>query len=358
MPFTKKKTAWEAAMTFLLTITSMVLFVYLASGCSAQGDIAARYGDVVVSESEVSNYTDAYRKEIGAESDEAWARYLRGRQFTTKAWREEAIRQIVGRQLVEKRAYELGITADEQHVEKSVAADKSERGIDLSDEASWREALSEEGTTPEDYRERLRYASVLEQVLLAEGDTFAQSNEGLLQEYLNNSLMDRVVRRYSVLSYGPQETAIAKEDFNELNSLSSEALVAAFDGKAADRLARGSDLSQGDLGWNLLYDTSDLLDPNVVIGMEEGTLYPQLVERDGGYQLYLCRSIFVFDSDVTYSSITDESLKKSIARAYILSSWDSWAQSCVSQMVDNAQVEVTPMPANLPYDVDDLIASM
>ena len=342
-----------------LALVCLLTLPIIGISCS-QGDegIAARCEGVTVTEDEVTQYTADYRKEIDASNDESWARYLRGHHLSAKTWREQCIRLIVGRRLVQRRADELGIVVDERQVEAYLEMEKGRRGAPGCNDATWKAILEEEGTTPEKFLDNLRYASLLEQVLLADGGSTLALDDEVLQSYVEANLMDRVVRRFSVLSFAVSEKEEAESTLIELKSLAGEELIKRFEDITKSRFAGNDELVQGDLGWNLLYSLNGVLDGDKVLALRSGDLYPDVVEREDGWQIYLCTDYYAFEGDETYSEIKDETLKQSIERSFLLSSWDAWSQNYLTKIVDDAKVEVFVMPENLPYDVDDVIASL
>lgn len=356
----RRKNLWHARTGggVLMIAVVMVALVIFVSACSSEVGVAAKYGNDSLSEDEVSEYTAAYRSSIDAEDDTAWARYLRGQGLEAKTWREKAIRDIVGRRLIEKKAEELGITINEAQVEAGIASEKAQRGVVADDEDAWSKVLEQDGMTSEKFARDLGYASILEQVLLEDGAAEMMEDEDTLQSYIKSNLMDRVVRRFSVLSFGVEDESEAQGVFAELSQLSGDELKRRFDEIAADLLSVDDDLAQGDLGWNLLYDTNDLLDGDKVLALEAGDLYPEVVKRDTGWQIYLCSDVYVFKNGVQYAELQDDSLKNAIARACLVGSWGSWAESYVAQLVNEANIEVFRMPAGLDYDVDDIMASL
>lgn len=347
----------SSMIPLVLAALTVVVAMLAACGCTAEKPVAARTGDIVIYEEDVNTYTAEYRDAIDANDDEAWARYLRGQGLQAKTWREQAVRELVGRQLVEKRAAELGITADENQVSAAIALQKEERGVAQDDESAWAQSLAQDGTTPEKYRANLEYASVLEQVLMKDGAA-SLSDGQQLQSYIESSLMDRVVKRLSVASFTADERELAEKTLDELKGLSGDELASRFEQLVIQRQQDQPDLAQGDLGWSLLYDINTILDPDKALALRAGDLYPDLVEREGGYQIYLCTGRFVFESGVQYSSLDDASLKDAIARAYLVGSWSSWHQTYLAQLINDASIEVTAMPSGLPYDVDKVMASL
>ena len=349
------------AMWFIL-IVALIACAMLLPGCSSSDSgnaaVAAQCEGVTVTEGQVSDYTAAFRQGIEAVDDEAWARYLRGQHLDAKSWRENAIRQIAVKQLVENRAQELGIVADESQIETSIAKEKSDRGLAAGDDEAWAAALASEGTTPDELRSQFEYASILEQVILHDEFSDEEGDGEKLQSYIEQSLMDRVLRRYSVLSFDSNEQDAAVAAFEELDNLKNSELTARFDEMVAERSSQSESSGiQGDIGWDLLYDLSDVIDPAETIKLQPGDLYPGLVERDEGWQIYLCTGRFVFESGVQYTEL-EESLQKAIARANLVASWSRTVTDYTTQIVDDANIQVTQMPKGLPYDVDDIMAKL
>ena len=343
---------------FLLATALALAVVMVLASCSSGDGVAAASDTVSVSEDEVTSYTAHYRSTIDAEDDQAWARYLRGSDLDAKTWRERAIRELASRSLVQKRALELGIEADEGQVERSIASEKASRGIAEDDDDGWRKALAEDGTTPEDYRADLEYASILQQVVLKDSLSSSGEADSDAQAYIETNLLDRVTRRFSVLSFPPDEKKDAKRILSELKGLKGDERLVRFEELADERARHGDEsLVQGDVGWNLLYDTDEVMDAGKVLELKPGDVYPSLVKRDEGWQIYQCTGRYVFDASTSYVDL-DESLKNAVLQNMVMGSWSKWVETYVNDIVDEAHLQVNPMPSGLPYDVDDVMKSL
>ena len=338
---------------FALAMLVALLMALLLAGCGSDVQKAAEFGDTVITEDEVSDYTARFRERGGYEDDSSWKAYLTARGIGVKEWRESAIRTLATEQLVRDRAAELGIEPKEDDVESAIASTKSLYGVEQGDEEAWAEALAAIGTTPEEYRGNCEYASLQQQLVLLEKADEIEASGDAIQDYMSANLADRVVRRFEVLSFAKDDKDAAQDTFDELSSLEGEQLAKRFAEIEESRAESGDGtLFNGNLGWDAMYGTESVMDPDVKINVMEGQLYPELVDAGGQWQIYWCAERFIFTPDVTYDTIESESLRECIKELAISSNLKSIAEDYLTDLVDQACVQVYPMPEGLPYGVE------
>ncbi|MBO4365639.1 MAG: SurA N-terminal domain-containing protein [Eggerthellaceae bacterium] len=331
---------------------SIVLVSIVLCACAAQEQKAAEFGGAVISEDEVTAYTEQFRQRASLTDDASWRVYLAGQSMDAKQWRESAIRSLATEALVRNRAQELGIEASEEDVADSVAAAKARYGVAQGDEAAWKDALESIGYTPEEYRASCELASIEQQLVATECASQIEASKDKIQEYLAANLADRVIRDFSVLTFAGNDEDAARAAFEELSGLQGAELAARFE-EMVEQQSADADVYSGRLGWDVLYGTEGVLDPDKKINVMGGELYPELVDAQGQWQIYLCNKRFVFEPGVTYETIEDQSLRKAIEQLALSSNLASITQSYLSNLVEQANVQVYSMPEGLPYDLED-----
>ena len=349
---------WRKALSTLCACCLALAAMILAGGCSPGTSgavaVAATFGDVQVTESEVNDYTADFRARNDLEDDEAWADYLSSEGLTAKTWRERAISSIVKPMLLKQKAAEKGIAPDETRIDEQIAADKESAGIDKDDEEAWERYLASTGTDAERYRADLEAASVEQQLIMEEVGLNPIESADTVNSYIDKNLKTRVVRRYRVLIFDTAEAAQAAID--DMAGLSGDELAARFD-TWLDR--DDSDVTTtaggGDMGWDIASNLGAAQDELNQEMVEEGELSTAPHEIDGKYYVFLCRKRFIFEEGTTYDDLADDEMKNYVLTSATIENWATLTDNYVSKLLEDAGVQVSPMPSGLPYDVDNMI---
>ena len=349
-----KAKAASLLVTLLVALAVLTAIVGCAQVQQSDEGIAARYGDSVITEQEVNDYTEQFRSEHVYGDDANWAAYLRDQGLTASTWRNQAIRAIVERRLVEKRAAELGIVADTDLVQSQIAADKEAAGIAADDAAAWQSYLDSRGLTQEAYEDGIRYASLRSLVLQKELALDPVEDESVLDAYIHDNLISRVVRRYCVLCY--DEKKAAAKALAQLQGLSGEELERAFATRAdEDDSNETTSGNGGDAGWDLANSWGQMQQELNEEMLAAGALSNEIHELDGKYYVVMCTDRFEFGSDTTYGDLPDRALKDYVHDAATYAAWSDMSAEYLAKLVDNAHVQVREASEKLPYDVDDQI---
>ena len=332
---------------FASAALAAVLCVCGVAGCAGgSADVAASCDSFTITEQQVSDYTAQFRATNGYEDDAAFATYLVTQSLDTAGWRDEVIRALAERELIQQKADELGIPADETAVDQAVEAAR----MSYDSDEEWAAALESWGMTEDEYRSNCELANVETQVLQQELDTDATVSDDAAQSYIESSLMDRVTRSYAVISFASESDAQAALD--ELSGLEGDALKARFDEIAAAQSDALTDEYSGSLGWDLAYDASTFIEGDDNLKLQPGDLYKKIIADGDVYRLYMCTGRFAFETGVTFDAIEDESLKSYITSAAVSSVLATEAQQYLYELVDAAGVQVHQMPDDVDYNVD------
>lgn len=351
----------------VVLVTALCLcLALLCTGCSGdEQNTAAKFGDHTISEDEVTSYTDEFRAENDLTDDVAWAQYLRGNALTGKTWREQAIRTLADRLLIEDKAKELGISADEDEVSARISQAKQQAGVADDDDAAWSDYLSSHGTTPEKIREDYEFTSVEEQVFRKELNFDDELEAQMCDDYISQNLSDRVVRRYSAIVLDKKDKAKGQELLGQLKGLSGSALSDKFSELAKANSADSESAALGgDIGWDFTY-SEGVIDPKAKVRyaqLKEGELYPKLVKGTDGYRIMLCTGVVRFAETPKYEQLPDESsstIRQVIEQLTLASTWAGKCQEYLRNLEDDANIQVAEMPSGLSYDLveDDSTSS-
>ena len=337
----------------------MLAVLVVGAGCSGGldgGGVAARFGEHVIYEDEVSAYTESYRAQNGLSDDASWASFLTGRGMTGKTWREEAIRQLADRLLIADKASELGVSADAQAVDERIAREKEAAGLSADDEQGWADYLAERGKTPEQVRADYEFSSVEQQVFRSELNFTTELQNEMCDDYIRTNLADQVVRHYAAITLDAGDEGRLQDYLDELRGLGGAALSKRFDEIAQEVADAGySSLPSGDIGWDFLFGEYTL-DPDIEVRkakLEAGELYDGIVRgEDGGARLMLCLERVALEG-VSYADIQSESLKSAISDLTLSSSWAAKCLEYLGELEEAAGIQVSAMPSGLAYDVVD-----
>ncbi|MDO4502603.1 MAG: SurA N-terminal domain-containing protein [Coriobacteriia bacterium] len=315
------------------------------TGCSADSSspTAATFGSNVITEQQISDYTDQARVDAGCDDDKAWEEYLAANGYTQTTWREEAIRSLATRTLVEERAAELGITADQATVDRSIQQLRDSQHLQTDED--WKAYLERKGTTEEQLRDKYAFASVQQQVISKEAGLDSKQTEEAVDQYVKQNLGDRVIRKFSVVSFPSDQKKQAAAFLAECKKLDPSKRAERFQQKADELAKTAKDLPQGDLGWNLGYNLEGILNMDTVLTIHPNDPYPDVASNDGSYQIYLCTGEYVFTKDSRYQNLPDDSLRETVRTAALATSWSTVASTYLAQLVDSANVQVVKTPS-------------
>lgn len=326
----------------------------VTSAEAAPEGAAAYFDDWVLTEDEVSAYTDEFRKEHGYEDDASWAAYLQGNDMTGKTWRESVIREKADKELMLRKASELGITADENAVAARIEADRANAGIAENDDDAWRAYLEQTGQTPEELEESYEYSSIQSQVFNEELDLSAETQAEMCNDFIKANLADQVVRHYYAIGFDADDEQGAQSLLAELKGLSGDELVKRFV-QICEQKADTSTEDAGSIGWDFLYNGSaiDLDNKLRKAKLQAHELYAEPLKGTDGYRVVLCMEREELVGDDIYGSLQSESLKALIADLSIKAHWTALLKQYMADLEKEAGVQVTYMPEGLSYDVVD-----
>ena len=375
----------------LVLLSLLVAFCFALTGCAGESneerDVAAYVGETLIYEDEITDYTSTYRSANGLEDAQAWANYLTTMNMTPQTWREDVIRKKADRILIEQRASELGITADEEAIDTRIAQMRENVGA-ADDDALWEEYLSQNGLDAAEMRDRLVMSSLEQQLVDAEVDLGDEVRSEMCDDYIQTNLADQVVRHYYAFEFDLGFKDQAKELLDELAGLSGHDLAARFGVDAQDgdspndsdkqasaasdnpdeQVSATSDSpgAQGvdsksfkseplDLGWDFLY-TEAAIDPDLALRkakLASGELYRKVLTGTDAYRVVYCAERHDFSAVNKFDAISSDSLKAVIGDLTMSSQWAALLSQYLTDLETQANVQVVPMPDGLPYDVEE-----
>ena len=254
---------------------------------------------------------------------------------------------------------ELGIEADAEQVASQIASAKEDAGVAADDGQAWADYLAQSGDTPELYRKRVEESLIEQQLLSQEIEFGVEDEEGaqLVQQYIDENYLARIAKRWSVLRYDTRKKA--KAVLNSLADLEGAELKRAFEALLdSDDSEDTTRANGGDLGWDVALDMGSVQDDLNAEKVNPVHVSKDVHKQNGAFYVMMCTDRYVFERDSTYEDIPDEDLRSFILESATYENWSTLREEYLNKLVDEANVQVTPMPDGLDYDVDDLLATM
>lgn len=348
---------YERVLPFALAFATVLVCASCLSSCSSSEPerTAARFGDHVITETEVSDYTQAYREKKDLVDNGDWANYLATTSQTAESWRQEAIRTLADRILINDKAAELGITCNLEAVEAKIDQEKDVAGVAKDDDQAWSEYLAERGQTPEQLRSDLEFSDVEQQVFKAELSFDDQMRAEMCDDFISANLADQVVHRYSAIAVPLDDRNLAQRYLQELEGLQGSELLQKFEQLLEEERSKGSELQNGDLGWDFVYNEI-AIDPEIELRkamLQKGELYDGVLEGTDALRIVLCTDWASFARTPTYESLESEDLKDVVESLALVSNWAARCSQYLSDLEEAAQIKITEMPEDAEYAVSD-----
>jgi hypothetical protein len=343
--------------------------VTVISKTTAPADAAATYGDGKwITEDEVTSYVEASRVIAGADNatDEAWSEFLDDCGLTPEQLRSNAIRQIVSEKLIEEIATERGLSASSDEIADAMAADTQ---------------MPYSGSVNSDVIAIYR-ATVLRNKVCEQDVAWPQVGEDEVREYLqdvvpnlNYSTVKRVYR-FTI----DEESTVDSTGSSSSSAASSSGTDELFDVRKECKKFRKQLLSQGKLteesfgafveehsnekvlvrdkgddGWS--FDTSNRGTKYrlAVASNEKGDVTP-VFEDVAGWSFLWIADEYEFPSTKKGIEKLDLSelpsdLRDVVYQNAALALWKQSSEEYVAQLVNDANVQISSMPDDVPYNV-------
>ena len=349
--FDKKRVA-VTVIVVVAVFAALAAVIYFFTAPSDETLVAAYVGDTTISEDEIVSYTEEFRESNGYTDDDAWRSYLSSEELDAKTWREEVIAQFANEILIRQKAAELGFTVDEDAVDEKIEELKEYYGIDEGDEEAWAEQLEELGTTEEELRETYEFSNLESQVFSEELPLELAEDDETMQTFIKENLANIVTRKLAAIVYDTKKEA--KAALAELKELSDDELAERFAQLANE--SNGTD-DDGNVGWDLQTDFTSIDEDSLLTKLSVGELADAVFQTDDGYAVFMCTDKFTFEGDTAYDDIEDEDLQSYVLSYATSSYWSSECENYLSELRDEANIQVAQMPVGLPYDVDNVAES-
>lgn len=313
-----------------------------SAGSESEGQqVAATVLGQDITEDEVTAYIDSYRNGTQRADDEMWAEWLAEKGITAQELRTTTIYELAAPIIVNSKAEELGITADEEAVEAQV--DAMRHSLLVEDDEAWEDELERFGMTEEKLRQNYSNKNLEEQVF-AEITKDLEPTEQDLQNYVESNLPGVYTKKIGCI-YGEDNEKVQAALASVQEASSVEEGVEALKGRLEE-----AGVDYAEVGWNLDAELTSGMS-EVVGTLEKGQIAEEpLVEGDTSYVFYI-EDDYTFPTDASPADFSDEGLKQAVTG--LATTWlkqtagSAWLQRQIEE-----NIVINDMPEGLSYDVE------
>ena len=307
---------------------------------------AAKAASFEVSEQEVADYIAQYRLYANAENDSDWAALLDKSGMTPEDARSQAIEKIALSKAVSAKAAEAGIEVSDDEMKKIIEDRRAE--TDTKSDSAWLALLQTSGYADQAaYEEDVRNAVLLERLFAAENPDAAVSEASLEQFSYDHVEAYLGLKTVSIVypSYASAAASAAASKFSDGTT------AATFRDFAASQVDDGDATSVEEDGWSCLSTTISSYAEAALEGAHAGQVV-SYSEADGTLKVSFVLEEYQADRNgrPEFSSMPEE-IKARLTDDYINTTRVQSMSNYVSSLLTNANLQVNPMPKNLPYDV-------
>ena len=344
-----------AVICACLAVAGFVL--YFTS--KAPSDAAAKVGDTYITEQSVNDYISMYRKSNSVTDDAAFATSLATQGTTVYDFRVKAIEQLALSAVIDKKAKELGATADEKEVQEQVDAAKN--SFAFNDDSIWTETLEQYGMTEEGIREQ--YKINIEKQNIAEKEvSHRDPTDAELLTYIQTYLPETTQKHaYRIVFKGDNAETRAKECHSALFAEYGYSLDTEKFSNYAKQYSDDENVQQdgGSYAWSgSSMDTDErtlMEDVEVNACTEAGA-----VGDDGTWEILYCDTTYTFPTANDLTEIPadlPQGLRDEIAKSASNALWQADSEAYFSKLLSDTQLTCYPIPENAGYNVDLSLAN-
>lgn len=298
-----------------------------------------------ISEKDVNDYVERYRKYAGYTDDDAWAKYLNDSGLTIEDLRKNVITSLAQRIVVRKEADNLGISVSDDDVDDEIKRIKKDYGYE--DEKDWKDYLKQQGMDEATYREETRYG-LLEDKLVDHEVEFKKADADQLRSYgstLGTYFAGK--RTYDILCEDEARAQKVAADLGD-DAVSEEDLGK----KAKGYLDDGTAKKAGDRGWAPAATDLSSEYTQAIADVEVGKHSDAFKDGDGWHVVVVTEEYKTLDN----GQLDVANMPKPILdmlQTYADQQLNSEAESEYLQgLIAKHFVSTTDMPDGLPYWVD------
>ena len=309
-----------------------------------------------ITEQEVADYVDQYRRYIGKTTDADWATFLDENSMTADTVRSQALNRLEQQLIIRKAAAEANITATKEEVDEKVATQR-ERASLTDDDQKWNTWLDEMGYTEDSYRKEMEYG-IIEDKYVATQVTPVEPSDYSLQTQASSNVSDYTGRKAYRILFKLDMNATASQ-VNDVKAKAQEVIDGLGENpskedflKKADELAKSKDVIASDMGWDCI-SSYEVLVQKAVNEMEAGQLYQEPVRDGDGFNVIYCMETYLANEDGTIDMASmPEAIAKVLREDTYEESNKNPKNTYLMLLTYSHSIDAKDMPEGLPYDVD------
>lgn len=309
-----------------------------------------------ISEQEIADYVDKYRRYIGKTTDADWATFLDENSMTAETVRSQALNRLEQQKIISKAAKEAGITATAEEIDEKVADQRERAGL-TDDDQKWNSWLDEMGYTSDSYRSEMEYG-IIEDKYVATQITPTDPSDYSMQTRAKSNISDYTGRKaYRILfKLGTNATASEVNEVKDraqavIDELGKDATWEDFS-KKADELSKDKDVSSGDLGWDCVSNYETLIQKELDT-LEAGKMSDEPIRGRDGFSVIFCTESYLADDEGNLDiAAMPEAIAKVLRQDTYEESNKNPKNTFLSLLTYNHSIDAKDMPEGLPYDVD------
>lgn len=326
--------------------------VSAGTSSTTTGGVAATVNGAEVAEDDVTAMIESIRSQMGAETEDAWGKWLAENSMTPISVREEMIDSFAQQELIKQGAKEKNITVDSSEVDAIITSTKAQ--FDNDDE-KWKAALSQAGYTEEKYREMIENQLIQKKF----SESFASDEEPSQEDLLQYSQMYASAydgaKRSSHILFEAGDEATAQNVLDQINAGQLD-----FAEAAKQYSKDGSASKGGDVGWDKM--SQFVTEYTEALNGLQKDQVSGLVTSKYGIHIIKCTDVFNAPKEkgadgtetVKITSIDQipaeflTTIKSSLKQQKQSEAFKAW----LAEYQEKADIKINEMPAGLPYAVD------
>lgn len=345
-----------AIVLAVLAIIVAIVFGVLYFTSRVPGGAAAKLNGSFISESEVTSYIAQYRGSHSLTDDTALAQALASQGLTVAKFRINAIDEIATAQLVNERAKELGISADESQVDDHIAQLKSQ--LAFNDDSIWERTLQQYGMTEDQVREQYR-STLVQQALCEQEVPRRKATDAETLSWTKTNLAGSGQQHYTALVFSGENSAKQAKRFSDaLANAKATSSFASDEGLAefAASLAKKRGATCEDYAWTIgLEANSEIAEELNQLSVSD-TSDAHSDQDAKTTTIYLCDESYTFPASGKIDSLKKKAVPNTLWSAVASKASDAlWSSDCstyVTNLLAQAQLTYYPLPEDAPYKVD------
>lgn len=346
------------AIVAAVALVAALVFCGLFATSCVPSSRAASFDGGTIAEEDVAAWIEQQRGAYGFTDDTTFAQALSSQGMTVASYRQNAIDQLVIKELIEQHAKADGITVSDEEVEERLASVYGQ--VSDGDDSLWLQTLESMGVTEDDLRVRYRADILQSKVLEAEVPVEDAADDEVL-DYVGNYLADTTQKKVYCIAFSSDEgkTSKASACIAELKALKKGGKLdaVAFE-EIALKYSEAEDVqdTKGSLGWtgsgSMTTDVSEIVEDLDAGEFSEAAT----IDDDSTLGIVFVSEEYTFPELSEIVSIeameTPDELLELVKSAAAQAAWSSDCSAYLAKLLADAQVTYYPVPSDASYNVD------